>query len=220
MLKQIYDNESYAVPIPAVQEVVDFLPYASTERVMFQMLFFTGCRVSELDRMQPNLIYEGVLYWQPGKGQKGHRKEALPESYLKEIKQYRATHRVSESKLFGCNANTFRKYFDRDVRPHLSAAWQTKRLIIRSKAFGHEYSLQLKGLRKTFQTLLFAKEWQHWGAADVALEFTSKRMKHSTTHITAYHYLENFDSLHINKNSPLMPVQALRATAQLRVMDF
>lgn len=220
MLKQVLDHDSYAVPIPAVQEVLDFLPYASTERVMFQMLYYTGCRCKELDVMTPKLLHENTLYWELGKNQHGTRKEVLPKSYLSELKAYRATHRVCEDRMFGPTAATFRRYFDRDVRPFLSSTWREKRLTVRSKAFSTEYVLQLKGLRKTFQTMLFAKEWQRWGTADVALQFTCKRMQHSSERITAYHYLQNFESLQIDKQSPLIPSQAIKACAQLRVMDF
>jgi len=220
-VRPITDNESYAVPIQAVREVLDFLPYASTERVMFQMLFYTGCRASELDRMTPELIYENLIYWEPGKGQKGFRKEALPIPYIKELACYRETHRVRTNKLFSCTTGTFRRYFDRDVRPQLSPAWNMKRLNIRSNAFGQEYALQLKGLRKTFATLVFAKEWQKWGAAEVAMEFACKRMKHSSKGMTVSHYLDNFESLRLKKMSLfLSPDEAVKAASQTRMADF
>lgn len=219
-VKQIIDNEMYAVPIPFVRQALQLMEYASTERVMFQMLYFTGCRVSELDHMKPELLHENTIYWQPGKGQVGTRKEVLPEAYIKELAAYRSTHRVSSNQLFGPKATTFRRYFDRDIRPKLSPAWRMKRRVVRSKAFGEEYALQLKGLRKTFQTMVFVQEWRRWGAADVALEFTSKRVRHSSKHMTAYHYLQGFENIALLNISTLEPGRALEACLQKRMIDF
>lgn len=218
--KTIDDNDSYAIPIPAVREALDTMTYASVERVMFEMLFYTGCRTSELDHMTPELLHEHTIYWYPGKSQTGWRKEVLPAHYIKELQEYRRTHRVSTSQLFGISHGTFRRYFNVHIRPLLGPAWHQKRLRPRSRALEPEYILQLKGLRKTFQTMLFAKEWQRWGASEVALEFTSKRMKHSTTHMTAYHYLQHFDSLQIRGMTVLNPGDVIKPCAQLRMNDY
>lgn len=84
-----------------------------------------------------------------------------------------------------------------------------------------EYVLQLKGLRKNFATLEFAKQYKKWKSAEVALEFASKRMKHSTKHITAYHYLRNFDELNISAYINLTPSDIIRrANEQKRLFDF
>lgn len=219
-IKEIIDSETYAVPLPYVRQALQLMAYASTERVMFQMLYYTGCRVSELDKMSPDLIHDNTIYWRPGKGQVGTRKEALPEPYIKELQEYRRTHRVAQNKLFAPKATTFRRYFDRDIRPNLGLAWNAKRRIVRSGRFGNEYALQLKGLRKTFQTMVFVAEWKRWGAADVALEFTSKRVKHSSKHMTAHHYLQGFQSIKIMQISVLEPGQALEQCIQKRMLDF
>ncbi len=212
--------ESHAIPFEKVREAIDFMGYGSPERVMFEMLILTGCRITELDRMVISKIYGSILYWGLGKNQKSFRKEALTVSYLKELKYYRDHHRVYGNKIFGIHSHTFRRYFNRDVRPNLSKEWQEKTLFQKKGALVPEYVYQLKGLRKNFQTLEFKKELEKWKDSGVALEFTSKKMKHSSKHITAYHYLVNFDTLGINNLSELEPSDLLKKTRQTRLMDF
>lgn len=213
-------SESHAIPFDKVIEAVDFMEYGSTCRVMFEMLFLTGCRMSELDRMKISKFYGQYLYWALGKNQRSHRKEKLPKWYIEELKVYRNNHKVFRDKLFGINAHTFRRYFARDIRPNLSPAWQEKTLFQRKGALNEEYVLQLKGLRKDFQTLVFKKELDKWKDSGVALEFASKRVKHSSTHITSYHYLCNFEQLGVEKYKNLEPHQILKQANQKRLLDF
>ncbi|MDI6738703.1 MAG: hypothetical protein QME12_09425 [Nanoarchaeota archaeon] len=84
-----------------------------------------------------------------------------------------------------------------------------------------EYIYQLKGLRKNYQTLEFAKQFEKWQDASIALEFTSKNMKHSSGKITAYHYIENFESLNIEKYKHLTPAEIIaNSQTQMRLMDY
>lgn len=215
------DSDSYAIPLPYVQDALDHMTYASEVRVMFRMLALTGCRIEELDRMRLKYFQGEFLWWPLGKNQGGKwRKERLPPDYLDELRAYRETHRVYGDRLFGVAADTFRRYFNRDVRPLLGKAWNMERVRPSKAGFKREYRLQLKGLRKNFQTIHFATEYNKWKDAGVALEFTSKRMKHSTKHITAHHYLENFDALGIKDLSNLDPEKALQQHRQRRLQDF
>lgn len=218
--KFVHDNDSKAVPIPAIKELLDFLPYASTERVMIEMLFYTGCRTSELNHMRPEMIIDRYIYWELGKNQHHHRKEPLPDAFLDEIRAYRETHRVSTARVFSMTSESLRARFNHKIRPYLSSAWHEKRLVARKGCLMPEYILQLKGLRKTHATMIFSREFAKWKSADVALEFTSKRMNHSTTHMTAYHYLQNFDALKIRDGPLILPQQALRKGRQSRLHDF
>lgn len=215
-----HEIESHAVPFDRVLEAMGIMQYASDTRVMFQMLFLTGCRISELDNMQLSKLYGDVLYWHLGKNQRGFRKIRLPAYFIKELKEYRNTHRIYGDKLFGIEAHTFRMYFAHFIRPKLPN-WQEKRFKDRCGVLVPEYIYQLKGLRKDFQTLEFAKQLDKWKDASVALEFTSKGMKHSSTRITAKHYIENFDSLNIERYKHLTPGEILAAgILQTRLMDF
>lgn len=217
-----HDIDSHAIPYKYVQEAINFMEYASTTRVMFQMLVITGCRIKELNSMKiSNLYEEGWFYWTLGKNQKGTRKIKLPEFFIKELLEYRSTHRVPQERLFGVRDCTFTRYFNRDVRPHLSKAWREVRIRNRQTSLDKtEYIFQLKGLRKNFQTVLFKKEYDKWNDANVAVLMTSKEMKHSSTHITAYHYIENFESLEIENYKEICTTKIIQECGQMRVFDF
>jgi len=184
---------------------------------MFEMLVLTGCRISELDNMKRSNIRKGFLYWKLGKNQSNYRKVALPERYMQELKDYWETHRVPVDDVFGIKSHSFRRYFDRYVRMQLGGCWLEKVNVFRNDFFVDEYFLQLKGLRKNYQTMLFKSEYEKWGDAGVALEFTSKAMKHSSKHITAYHYLVNFDALGMGD---FIVEHVLDFPAQMRITDF
>lgn len=213
-------SEGYGIPFDKALEAINFMEYGSDVRVMFEMSFLTGCRLSELNNMRVSKLFEDVLFWNIGKNQRGFRKQKLPPSYLEELKNYRENNRVYKDKLFGVSSESFRKYFHRDVRPKLSPAWQEKRLFSRKNELREEFVLQLKGLRKNYQTLEFAKQLDKWKDSSIALEFTSKKMKHSSKHITAYHYIENFETLQIDKYKQLTPEQILKNRGQTRIIDF
>ncbi|MBI2101671.1 hypothetical protein HYT53_03585 [Candidatus Woesearchaeota archaeon] len=219
-MKINHERDSYAIPFKEVIAAIEAMPYASGVRVMFQMLVLTGCRPCELDNMKVSRLFGDYLYWPLGKNQKGWRKEKLGMKYIKELKLYRERNRVYGDRLFGFSANSFRRYFNKFIRPHLSEEWNEKRLKLSKSSPACEYVLQIKGLRKDFQTLEFAKQYKKWKSPDVAMEFTSKKMKHSSKHITAYHYLENFDTLGIDKFQTLTPQDIIRQAGQSRLFDF
>lgn len=220
MQKYNLENDCRAIPFDRLKEALAFMPWASSLRVMFLMLALTGCRIHELDRMKKSLLYDNVLFWHLGKNQVGFRKERLPSWYLKELQEYWKNNRIFQDRFFGCSGDTFRRYFNRDVRPWMSRAWQEKRLVPKQGELQEEYILQLKGLRKTYQTLEFAKQLDKWKDSGVALEFTAKKMRHTTRQITAYHYIENFDALQIEKFKELTTEKIVQDNRQARLFEF
>lgn len=119
--------------------------------------------------------------------------------------------------MFSCKADSFRRYFNKKVRPFLGDAWRKERLVYKQGTITRENILQLKGLKKTFQTFVFAQELWRWNNPEIALQFTSKKMRHSSTRITAYHYLNNFDVLGLSDNMSVKPFVEVK---QKRLMDF
>lgn len=220
--KLVFGKESCAIKFKHLVEALEFMAYGTDVRVMFQMSFLTGCRLDELDKMEWPALHGNVIYWQTCKNGP-MRHEDLNLKFIHELHEYRAKNRVYGKKMFGISSETFRRYFNRDIRPHLSSAWQQRRVGIDVVAGNkrEEFVLQLKGLRKNFATLEFAKQYKKWKSAEVALEFASKRMKHSTRHITAFHYLRNFEELDIEYYVNLSPADIIRkANEQKRIMDF
>jgi hypothetical protein len=224
-LDEAHFINSRAIPYEKIIEVVEFLPYADTVRVMFMFSFLTGCRPSELDRMQyrgkDSFISGSHIYWRCGKNQKGQwRKEYLPEWFLRELLYYRQTHRVSDNSLFGINCGTYRRMFNVNVRPLLSKEWQIKENTP-NRAGMREYLLQLKGTRKSFCILVFAQEMIKWkDDATAALSFASARLKHSTTGVTVNHYLSSYRDLNINKWKGYTAGEILSLATQKHIEEY
>lgn len=214
-------RESYAIPLTDVSDAVRSMERGTDVREMFIMLALTGCRIKALDKMRPEKIMNGYLYYEPGKKQGGLIKIRMPEWYLEELKNYREHRRVAGNKMFGISSETFRRYFNRDVRAKLPESWKKSLMVPYVDGLKREYLYELKGLRKNYQTLEFAKQFKHWGNPEIALQFTSKKMKHSNTRITAHHYLQNFDSLGIKPDLLNLPETALqRIGQQSNLLDY
>lgn len=212
-------TDSEAIPFPLVADAIQRLEYASYERVMFTMLAMTGCRIRALDNMFVDRVLEGVLHFHEGKSTTGLRRCRLPSFFWQEIEDYRKKNDVSSRRLFGVSAEHFTKVFLRSIRPYLGGGWVEK-----VPYFGHpmhrwRYRLRLKGLRKNFQTLEFARQLKKWGDAGMALEMTSKSMRHSSARITAYHYIENFDTIDAERNAHLRMPELLRASERQTWLD-
>jgi len=199
-------DDAKAISLDEVQRAYDILPYGTATRVMFGMLALTGCRISELDRMRRDMIYGDVLHWFLGKKQRNVRKIRLPAWFLSELRYHHELEPPTLQRMFSISSETFRRYFNRDARPILSPRWRDRVLRYRNGAQTSDYRYQLNGLRKNYQTIMFSSQWQKWKDAGVALEFTSKEMKHKSTKITAHHYLENFETLGIQQGDSPEPL--------------
>jgi integrase len=213
-----------AVPFPLIIEAVNYLPYGNPIRVSLELLFLTGCRLSELPRMRFNgtdsFIKGQWLYWRVGKNQRGQwRKEWLSEAYLKELLYYRQTHRVRDDYLIGIGWTTLRRYFNRDVRPNLSLRWREMSLTpTRNKI--NNYKFMLKGIRKSFATLAFANEYLKWKDPTAALHFVSKKLCHSTIDITMHHYLNEFEALNMLEYQGMTPNEILSLADQKHICEY
>lgn len=215
----LFETEQAGISFADFQRALERLPYGSTSRVALQLLAATGCRITELDRMDPGRVLDGFLYWRPGKNQKGLRREFLPQGLRDELVAYRASHRVKTAFLLGIESQTIVRNFDRDDRPSIGGSWgERSEVFLNGRGWGGGWRLHLKGFRKTFQTVLFAHFYRKYGDANVALEWVSKRMKHSSKHITAYHYLQDYEKLDVNRWVEWL--ETGRAPQQSRIYDF
>lgn len=207
-----------AVPYRAFRELYNFLPRKDPVRVMVCMLALTGCRLSELNLMRTSGLVNHGIYWRLGKNQRSWRFEPLPEWYLKELSEYMAEHRRSSDHLFGPIGTTLLRYFNRDVRPHLGREWQEQQAYF-GNIKNRTYALQLHGLRKSFATTIFWRELRHWGEAHAALLFASKRLKHSSEHLTAHHYLQHVEHIDVEMWDQFLDAEIV-LEEQRRLMDF
>lgn len=217
-----HDNDTCAIPFLEAQRLFDRLPFGDPIRVMCRVMLYTGCRGRELNRMMRSSMHEGWIFWELGKNQTGNtRHEKLPADLLAEIVDYRGTHRIAGDKLFGITYETMARYFNRDVRPLLGGQWTQKALCKKKGKFAWKHRLQLRGFRKTFQTYLFWQYYQKYKDAGFAVECVSKRMKHHSKQITAYHYIQNFEVLGILDYELNIPIEdVLQGRSQLRIDEF
>lgn len=212
--------EPQAVPFSAIVNALRNLEYGSLLRVGLELLLLTGARISELDNMTISCIFGNRLIWKVGKNQRGAMREAfLPTSFLRELNTLRKNHRCDQH-LLPVNHDTFRRYFNKN-RHRLGQEWLEKHLMPKRDRIGVEYVLQVKGLRKLHSTATFVREFEKWKSAEVALEMTSKEMKHNSNHMTAYHYLrEDWDRLGIRAYLRTDPENLVKENTQRRLADF
>lgn len=216
-----YDTEPKAIPIPLLLEAIQKCEYGDVLGLALQFRFMTGCRGKELDKIDPNKQSNGFIFWQLGKNQtKQYRKEYIGVKWWEEYDHYRHKQGVPRNKLFHINNETLRTYFCKQLRPKLSSAWQEKIPVMRSGEIRYEFRYTWGGLRKTFQTLLFATLWERYKDSGVALEMTSKRMKHSSKGITAKHYIENAENIEAKAYIGLLPADLVNQPRQENLFEF
>jgi len=216
-MEPLEHRNNKTIPLDHVRQAINIMPYASHERVMFQFLALTGCRVRALDNVKVHNCYEnGQVYWHEGKSTRGLRRETLPPQYWQEIREYRKHNNIRSNNLFGMTSETFTRLFSEKVRPLLGSDWNQRVLVVNAGCRTIAYKYQIKFLRKNYQTILFAQELARWKNADTALLFTSKRMRHKTREVTAYNYLEVFDTLDTTRSVE----EQLKGPLQKRLDDY
>ena len=160
-LIEIHDTK--VIPFSDIVAAIKTMKYASAERVMFEMLILTGCRVSELDNMLRKNIHGSRIYWALGKNQKTMRSELLSDQFIKELQSYWKSNRLWGEHVFGISHESFRRYFHASVRPVLGFKWMQKIHDYSADSLtGWKFRYQLKHLRKDFQTLEFARQLKKW----------------------------------------------------------
>jgi integrase len=218
--QKIYQEcEDKGIPFEHITELLDYLGYADTYTVALKLLMFTGCRISELDHMYMDHILDGYIYWKTGKTGKS-RKEFLPDEFINEINVYRTLKRVHCKTVIHVKSQTFRRKFNLNIRPNLGHAWNNKKPFLRKGGFHYEFKLQLKGFRKNFATLLFMYFWNKYNDPTLAALMVSKRMVHSSQHITANHYIQTTFDISAKDCMGLMPFEILPNVKQTRIADF
>lgn len=211
-------RDCYAIPIPMIRDTLSRLLYASHERVMFGMLALTGARISELDVMKRSGFAGNRFHWHLGKNQTGQRHVDLPGWYLNELKAYWDSHRFKGNEVFSKQANSFQRDFNKRLRDTLHPEWKQVAYRFEKRGIMDSHKLQLKGLRKTFTTFVFAQYYNRLKDATAALHFTSRDMRHSTVHMTSLNYLETYKSSDINQYLNMSLAEAICPDIQMRLV--
>lgn len=214
-----HETEGRGIPFHIVNKLLERLPYASTMSVGIKLLIFTGSRIQELENMKRCMLQENYIYWKCGKNQNGWRKEYLPNDFIKEMQEYWNNERIEQNNMINVKPNTFRRYFTR-LRKRLSPEWREKRKIMIGNEIKTQYSYALKGFRKNFATLLFTYFWDKYGDSGVAVERVSKRMKHSSRHMTANHYIETMEQIDGPRFKGFLPFEIVTQIKQKRLVDY
>jgi len=220
MDKYMDDIDGYAIPFTDVIDLIEFYPYAHPYRVAFTLIALTGCRIAELNNIGANSFRGNFLIWKTGKNQKGYRRERIPNWFMLEINEYIKKHPTSQTRLFQFKTEWLRDKLNKIIRPALKGNWLVQKPIpIKNGAVQKEYLYQLKGLRHNFATLTFYNQFLKWGGT-VAVEFTCKRMKHSSYKMTAGHYIGNFERLDIEKYKALDMSEIINNGKQKKIIEY
>jgi integrase len=214
------EPDGQGIPFRLVRELFLIVEYGSICSVGIKLLHYTGCRIAELDNMQRSKICDGYIYWECGKNQHGWRKEYLPADFIAELEYYWKRNRMPIDNVLGVSSDTFTRYFRKYVRPKLSIEWHEHRVVVNDDKLEDIYKYALKGFRKNFATLLFCYFWRKYNDAYVAVERVSKRMRHSSKHITVNHYIETVEQIEAEKYMNLMPFEIIEQVVQTRLYDF
>jgi integrase len=200
-------NSTSALPIWLVYDTVGRLEYASVVRVMFLWQFYTGCRMAELPKMnRDKLIPYGdhyLQFWELGKNQreknnKKHRKEIIPNFVVEEMLEMQKKERCYSNKVFPIKHTTYRRYFNKSIKPTLHPAWKEQAPAMWNGEILNRNKYCLSSLRKTFATLYFYWVYFQTNSLEVALMEVSKRMNHKTKEMTYHHYLKSVDQLELS----------------------
>jgi hypothetical protein len=219
-----YNEEATALPFSVVMDAINRLKYGNIIRVWLQILLQTGARISETDRMYYNPtsyggIYGNKLVWIPGKNQNQQRPrtEKLSLKTIEELNYMRSKERCS-NRLFPVSYQTLRRRFNA-LRWVIGWTEKVKGVI---GARQSTYRYQLKGIRKLFATKTFWEYYEEYNHdANASILLTSKRMRHSSGHITVTHYFsENKEELEIYKFLNIPMCEIIDLYYQSKLTDF
>ena len=192
----------YAIPVDDIRHVIGCFPVGHQIRMITIWRALTGCRISEINNMSLTGLKGNYFYWKTGKNQSGWRHAYIPEYAIKEYKRYRDLNPVVNTKLFNICARTYRRQFN-NYRRLFGLKWCAKTYAPEKQstciATPMEYTLQIKGIRHTYATLLFYKMLHKYNDSHVAVLMTAKEMCHSSERMTSRHYIENGDIIHAAK---------------------
>lgn len=206
-----YKLPGEVVPIPMALKAIMYCSYGSTIRCALKLMFYTGCRISELNHMYWEKKKDYFISWRCGKNQHGKwREEFLPPDFWQELDHHRRTNKTLGGRLLAATGESIIRYFNKEIRPYLGVEWNTKSEYAKDNGFEKEYIYQLKAYRKIFQTLLLQHYWEYYKSVDVAGEHVSARMRHSNSGINWRHYLRMAKELHAERYVNMMPFKILK----------
>jgi hypothetical protein len=232
-MRRDYNNKdewfykTHAIPFGELNKALRKLPRKHWARIGLLIYNFTGARISELDTMFRENLHDNNQYWQCGKNQYGSwRNEYYPDWFVEELKEYWNENRMPPNKVFQMSAASFRRRFNKEIRPMLGDKWletSAKPMTKNNKlSFTDEYKFQLKSFRKNFATIFFAKFYKKYNDASLARRMVGARMKHDTERIPDYHYILEMEQIGIEKyiEMNLNPLEFTTRIAQPPLLDF
>lgn len=214
------DYEGKAILFKHVRKALEFMPYGEPRRVALTWVALVGARICEIENLSLNNFMGQYCLWKPRKNQKGYRKEKLPEWFFQELEYMINRYPISNTQIFPFNAASLTRRFNKEIRPLLGEEWNKKHPVLMENCkIRLVYNYQLRMLRQNFCTHDYAKEIDNWGY-EVAIEKTAERMRHSSKKITAYHYVQNFDKLDIQRYKHFTMGEILKGSTQSKLLEF
>ena len=200
--KAICMEDVKIIPFQELAKLIDHYPKGHKYRTCVLWLALTGARVCEIEHRSFDEIMGKYWIWKPRKKQRGVRKEKLPDWFWEEFQRYLDTHAYKRKDVFGIKARSLSRKIN-NVRDDLGGEWKTMVPVFgegRGGVVRWEHLYKLKNLRHNYVTLEHYKLSEKYGG-DVAVSLLARRMRHSTHHLTASHYIEKYDALGAEKYS-------------------
>lgn len=222
-----YQTDARGIPFEQIEYMFAYLPYATHISVGVKLLFYTGCRICELDNMRRSNIKEQSIYWKLGKNQTGQiRKEYLPAQFIMELQTYWLRNPVRGDHVLGVKAENISSYFNKNIRPQLNEEWNDKiecpKINPKTETFewSYEYKYQMKGFRKNWATLCFFYYYEQYRSEKIAGTLLSARMKHSCISMTFKHYFVIGKQINAEKYKDKLIFEVINFTSQMKVFEY
>lgn len=199
----VLDSLGYAVKFEHQAQLIDWFPEGHEKRIAIALMACTGMRVLELDRVKPSSFWwdrknqKMHLIWLTVKSKPQQRNEILPDWLLHELdiffKRYFKGHGWDD-RLFNFKAESLPSWLNKFAKPHLGGIFDALRPRFKGGSIIDEHVVQLKGLRHAFAATVFWNLSRIYGC-EMAIHMVSKRMRHSSTMVTARHYASDVQYL-------------------------
>jgi len=209
-----------AIPIPLINKMLQFVPFGGDMFCFMLLLFDTGCRIVEIDRMFWRNVKGNWLYWTIGKNQTGMRRAWLCNKHLKVYKEYWDTHACVGDHLLGAKGESLANRWRKEVRQHMPEM-QKQYINLNKTLMKDEYLYQAKSFRKTYCTLRYAYFLdQEKGDKVIALLKLQAEMRHSCKEMSYLHYVRDIKKIQADKYLGLKPYEILEKCKNIKLWDF
>lgn len=204
--EEIENDVTVPISLLDLRRTINHFPRCHEIRI-YLLLQANSMRVGEPYELYWHHILDNrTIVYRPGK-QHYRRKRIIKisECFYQELMDFKKSAHFKDNKLFpGREKRRLQRQFNKKHRHAIGGKWSQERTGHNIGIIKDKYIYQFRSLRNMSGTLLFWYFLNVYRNADIALQCTAKRLKHSTTGITAQHYISRLKYLDLDK-VPVLP---------------